>query len=108
MARWPENRLFLSMIKRSYSKKSATQFHPDRPQQNGKNGAAPIDQKNTDLGFGSKAAEQTARLINKDGSFNTNRRGLPFFESLSFYHELISMSWWKFNALVILLYVAVN
>jgi inward rectifier potassium channel len=61
-----------------------------------------------DLGFGSKAAEQTARLVNRDGSFNIERKGLPFLRSFSVYQTLLTMSWWKFNALILIAYVIVN
>jgi inward rectifier potassium channel len=61
-----------------------------------------------DLGFGLKVSSQRSRLINKDGSFNVKRKGLPFFESLSFYHSLVEMSWLKFNALVVLAYIVIN
>ncbi len=62
----------------------------------------------TDLGFGSKISAQTKRLINKDGTFNVERKGLRFFESLSFYHWLLEMSWIKFNGVVLLAYIFVN
>ncbi|MCL5027565.1 MAG: ion channel [Bacteroidetes bacterium] len=61
-----------------------------------------------DLGFGTKISAQSKRLINKDGSFNVERRGLPFLESLSFYHWLLEMSWLKFNGVVLLAYVVIN
>jgi inward rectifier potassium channel len=61
-----------------------------------------------DLGFGAKAAGQAQRLINRDGSFNVERKGLPFFESLSFYHYLISISWLKFNLIVLACYIVIN
>ncbi len=61
-----------------------------------------------DLGLGTKVSSQGKRMVNKDGSFNVERRSMPFFESLSIYHSLLSMSWWKFNGVVIAAYVAVN
>ena len=61
-----------------------------------------------DLGFGAKAAEARARLLNRDGSFNIRRKGLSFFKSFSAYHYLIQMPWWKFNALVLLSYIVIN
>ncbi len=61
-----------------------------------------------DLGFGSKVSGQSKRLINRNGSFNVERRGLPLFESLSFYHALLEMSWIKFNGVVLLAYIIVN
>ena len=61
-----------------------------------------------DLGFGARVAEQRQRLINRDGSFNVERIGQGFLEKLSPYHFLISISWWKFNSLVLLAYLIVN
>jgi inward rectifier potassium channel len=62
-----------------------------------------------DLGFGSRVAERSPlRLLNKDGSFNVRRRGLPFFRSLSIYHALLTMSWWRFHVLILISYIAVN
>lgn len=67
-----------------------------------------IKEEFKDLGFGTKVSDEAGRLINRDGSFNLIRKGLPFFESLSLYHSLISMSWWKFNFLVLCSYVIIN
>ena len=50
-----------------------------------------------DLGFGSVVSrESQQRLLNRDGSFNVKRKGLPFWSSFSFYHALLTMPWWKF------------
>ena len=61
-----------------------------------------------DLGFGNKVVEPNQRLMNRDGSSNVNRRGIPFLQSFSFYHELITMGWWKFNGMIFLSYLLVN
>jgi len=62
----------------------------------------------TDLGLGNKIFEKNIRLINRDGSFNIKRKGLPFFESFSIYQWLISMSWIKFCGLIFSGYLVVN
>lgn len=62
----------------------------------------------TDLGLGSKIFDKKNRVINRDGSFNLKRKGLPFFESFSIYHWLISMSWFKFCGLILAAYLLVN
>ncbi|MES2386608.1 MAG: ion channel [Bacteroidota bacterium] len=54
-----------------------------------------------DAGFGSKIGMQAGRFLNQNGTFNVKKTGLPFFVRISFYHELITMSWQRF-ALVIL------
>src|SRR5436190_24378464 len=61
-----------------------------------------------ETGFGSRVYEKNQRLMNKDGSSNVHRRGLPFFEQLSFYHSLINMSWAKLTTLVLCSYMVVN
>ena len=61
-----------------------------------------------DLGFGAKASNQTRRLVNKDGSFNIQKRGLPLKVSLSFYHSLLTTSWMKFHITVVISYIVVN
>jgi len=62
-----------------------------------------------DLGFGGRVAQQTrSRFLNRDGSFNVRREGLPFFRSLSAYHALLTMSWPRFFLLSALGYFAAN
>ncbi len=67
----------------------------------------PSEEEFKDLGFGTQA-NRSARFLNADGSINVKRKGLPFFRSLNTYHSLITMSWMKFNLLILFLYVAVN
>lgn len=64
---------------------------------------------NLDLGFGSVVArESRKRLLNRDGTFNVRREGLGFWESLSFYHYLLTLSWPRFLAIVGGGYLATN
>ncbi len=63
---------------------------------------------NADLGFGSVVARDPHRLLNRDGTFNVRREGLPFFASLSTYHYLLTISWPKFLSFVGATYVAGN
>lgn len=62
----------------------------------------------TDLGLGNKIFDKNIRIINRDGSFNIKRKGLPFLESFSIYQWLISMSWLKFCGLIFSGYLIVN
>ncbi len=75
-----------------------------------KKNSVPIQEDNkNDLGFGSKVTERTnTRFINRDGSFNVIREGLPFLQSLSLYHSLITMSWLQFYGSILLAYFVVN
>jgi len=61
------------------------------------------------LGFGKFASEgNRMRLINRDGSFNVERKGLNFLSSLSIYHFLLDMSWTKFFSFAALGYIFMN
>jgi inward rectifier potassium channel len=62
-----------------------------------------------DLGFGAVVAHASKeRLLNRDGSFNVKREGLPFGASLSLYHALLTMSWPRFLGVIVSCYVVVN
>jgi inward rectifier potassium channel len=61
-----------------------------------------------DLGFGQQPVVKNQFLLNKDGSPNVKRIGLPFFNTANNYHVLITMSWTKFWMLVVSCYAAVN
>ncbi|MBK8845558.1 MAG: hypothetical protein IPO27_02940 [Bacteroidetes bacterium] len=60
-----------------------------------------------DIGFGTHVLEQD-RLLNKDGTFNVIRKGIPFFDRFNFYHLLISISWVRFITVLFLGYVFIN
>lgn len=62
-----------------------------------------------DLGFGAVVArESRRRFLNRDGTFNVRREGLGFWQSLSAYHYLLTITWPKFLGLVTLGYLATN
>jgi inward rectifier potassium channel len=61
-----------------------------------------------ELGFGTKTSSQKARLINKDGSFNIDRIEVSGWGSISVYHALITMSWRKFNFIVLIYFIFIN
>ena len=71
---------------------------------------APLREKDLhDLGFGAVVArESRERLLNKDGSFNVERRGRGFLASISPYHALITMPWRAYFALVVGAYLLTN
>src|ERR1700749_2998027 len=54
-----------------------------------------------DLGFGSQPVIKNQPLVNKDGSPNVRRVGLPFWDTSNSYHTLITMSWTKFWLMVV-------
>ncbi|MCU1228051.1 MAG: channel, inward rectifier [Acidobacteria bacterium] len=64
---------------------------------------------NADLGFGSVVArESRRRLLNRDGTFNVRREGLGFWQSLSMYHYILTMSWARFIVVVGTVYITIN
>ena len=60
---------------------------------------------NTDLGFGTKLTAADGRLINRDGSFNVERRG---HTSWTPYQWLVEMSWPNFSILIFTFYCLSN
>jgi inward rectifier potassium channel len=61
-----------------------------------------------ELGFGTRVVGDNDRYINRDGSFNVTKRGLPFFKHASIYHDLITMPVGKFIMLIIVFYALMN
>ncbi len=62
-----------------------------------------------DLGFGSRISQESRRrLLNRDGTFNVERKRLPFLDSLSPYHTLLTISWTRFYVLILTSYLLFN
>ncbi len=67
------------------------------------------DQDLRDLGFGSVVSrESRQRLLNRDGSFNVERKGLRFWSTFSLYHALLTMRWPFFFSLASGWYLLTN
>jgi inward rectifier potassium channel len=67
------------------------------------------DQDLRDLGFGAVISrESQARLLNRDGSFNVERRGLSFWESFSPYHFMLTIPWWQFFSVAAAWFLVAN
>jgi len=70
---------------------------------------AQMNDEPKDLGFGSViGGVNEQRLLNRDGTFNPRRRGLPFLSSLSLYHYMLTIRWPRFFAYVVVGYIAAN
>src|SRR3569833_3021592 len=63
---------------------------------------------NNDTGFGSNANDYGGRFINKDGSFNLRREGMPYLRNISIYQKLLNLPVWKFIGSIILFYIVAN
>src|SRR5215469_14247471 len=72
--------------------------------------AKPLNEQDLrDLGFGAVVSrESLERLLNRDGSFNVERKGLSFWSSFSAYHVFLTMPWWAFFLLTGLMYFLAN
>jgi hypothetical protein len=64
------------------------------------------DAEPPELGLDMRVTQSSdVRLLNRDGSFNVSREGLPFLESIHIYHSLFTMPWWKFNLLLVVTFL---
>ena len=68
----------------------------------------PSLEKNPNSGFGVQANQIGERFINKDGTFNVTRTGLPRWETLSLYSYLQRVHWVKFIFIILVSYVIIN
>jgi len=67
------------------------------------------EERERDLGFGSVVAQQSRqRLLNRDGTFNVERKGLGLRASLSLYYSLLTMSWPRFLLVGLAGYLLIN
>ncbi|HEY2647988.1 MAG TPA: ion channel [Puia sp.] len=63
---------------------------------------------NNDTGFGGNPDNYGGRFVNRDGSFNVRKEGIPFYHRFSLYHTLLNMSSWKFFGTLFSFYLTVN
>lgn len=56
--------------------------------------------KNNDLGSG--------RFINKDGSYNLVKEGMPFWKRISVFHAMLNLPSWKFITVIVIYYLIIN
>lgn len=63
---------------------------------------------NEDTGFGTNPDNYGGRFINRDGTYNVKKEGLPFFQRFSLYHTMLNMPVWKFYGTLFAFYLAVN
>lgn len=63
---------------------------------------------NPDTGFGVQANQIGGRFVNKDGTFNLRKEGLSLLKRISFYSNLLEISWPQFFAFILLFYLGAN
>ncbi|MBA4198082.1 MAG: transporter [Chitinophaga sp.] len=65
--------------------------------------------QNNDTGFSTNATESLAgRFINKDGSYNLVKEGMPFWKRISLFHDMLHLKRWKFITVILLFFVLIN
>ncbi len=68
----------------------------------------PFLKTNNDTGFGSNPNSVGGRFINKDGSFNLKREGVPFFRRIGVYQRMLSLPMWRFILVILAFYFVIN
>lgn len=63
---------------------------------------------NPDTGFGTQAGSIGGRFVNRDGTFNLRKTGLPFWKRISLYSYLMRLSWLQFILVMVVLYFLLN
>jgi inward rectifier potassium channel len=66
----------------------------------------PFSKINNDTGFGNNASNYGGRFINRDGSFNMRKEGMPWFNRFSIYHSMLNLPRWKFFLLILIVYLS--
>ena len=59
-------------------------------------------------GFGTSSSSYGGRFVNKNGMANIEKKGLGFFESISWYHTMLQLNNAKFFFIILLFYLSVN
>jgi inward rectifier potassium channel len=62
----------------------------------------------SNTGFGTNASSYGGRFVTKSGNANVRKSGIPFLDSISWYHTMLTIPRWKFLTIVILFYFVVN
>ncbi len=59
-------------------------------------------------GFGVNSSDYGGRFVNKNGTANLEKTGVGFFERISWYHTLLTLSRGKFLFVILLFYFIIN
>jgi inward rectifier potassium channel len=69
----------------------------------------PFSHQNNNTGFSTNTNNiGDGRFINKDGSYNLVKEGMPFWKRASLFHDMLFLSTWKFVGVIVLFYVVIN
>lgn len=59
-------------------------------------------------GFGTNSSSYGGRFLNKDGTANVQKRGMGFFNHISWFHTALDMATWKFISVILFFYIVIN
>src|ERR1035438_7301627 len=68
----------------------------------------PFSKQNNDTGFAGNTDDTGGRFINKDGSYNLVKEGMPFLKRFSLFQDMLNLPLWKFITVILLFYLAIN
>jgi len=68
----------------------------------------PFSKQNNDTGFAGNTDDTGGRFINKDGSYNLVKEGMPFRKRFSIFHDMLNLPLWKFITVIFLFFLAIN
>ncbi len=63
---------------------------------------------NNDTGFSNNNNSGGGRFINKDGTFNLIKEGMPVWKRISVFHDMLNLPLWKFIFIIVLFYLFIN
>jgi inward rectifier potassium channel len=63
---------------------------------------------NNDTGFGGNPDNYGGRFVNRDGTFNVRKEGMPLFRRFSLFHTMLNLPSWKFFGALFVFYLVVN
>jgi inward rectifier potassium channel len=68
----------------------------------------PFSRINNDTGFAGNTSDTGGRFINKNGSYNLVKTGMPFRKRFSVFHNMLNLSTGKFITIIFLFYISIN
>src|ERR1022692_1235224 len=68
----------------------------------------PFSKQNNDTGFAGNTDDTGGRFINKDGSYNLRKEGMPFLKRFSLFQDMLNLPLWKFIVVIFTFYVVIN
>src|ERR1700691_5759053 len=63
---------------------------------------------NNDTGFGTNAESYGGRFINKDGSFNLRKEGMPYIQRYSIFYNMLTQPLWRLALVILAFFLLIN